>query len=104
MNCSVQKPFAAVASTWKEDHDRLDVFVYIFYLFIFIFLEWACSAPAGRHLCAGGGGGGNWQVCNRKLAEIIAPAYVAHSDVVRSASEESNCGRSGSLIELWVAG
>lgn len=42
-------------------------------------------APPGRHLCAGGGGGGNWQVCNRKRAEIIAPAYVAHSDVARRA-------------------
>lgn len=83
MNCNVQKPVAAAASSWKTAHSRVDFFILYFHLWVFS--EGVCLAPAGRHLSAGGGGGGNWQVCNRKRAEIIAPAYVAHSDVARRA-------------------
>lgn len=43
------------------------------------FSEWACSGPAGLHLCAGGGVS-NWHVCNRNHTEIIVPAYVSQRD------------------------
>lgn len=43
------------------------------------FSEWACSGPAGLHLCAGGSAG-NWHVCNRNHTEIIVLAYVSQRD------------------------
>lgn len=70
------------------------------------FSAWACSAPAGLHLCAGGSAT-NGHVCSRNHTEIIFLAYVSgcmscialclHAFVMNRVSEKSNCQSSKSL-------